>query len=169
MGSTMRSGEPVILEVDERQRDRDGHQVEEFDQDDERGGRVRAVRSGGGQEAQGHDDENSTAVPASTRGYRTEIGSAQSRHRPRSTSQETTGTLSGLDRGPTPWTGRCRPHHRQPCRDPVDDDVEERTDRETEHPDEPRNEHPDSEDRGHGIAAPSAVYAVFDSTWVATR
>ena len=37
---------------------------------------------------------NSAPVPASTSGYRAEIGSPQSRHRPRSHSHPSTGTLS---------------------------------------------------------------------------
>ena len=37
---------------------------------------------------------NAAAVPSSTSGYRAEIGAPQSRHFARSTSQESTGTLS---------------------------------------------------------------------------
>src|SRR5436190_17139037 len=46
-----------------------------------------------------------TAVPSSTRGYWTEIGSPHPRQRPRRTSQETTGTLSYHER-PRPHLGQ---------------------------------------------------------------
>ena len=39
-------------------------------------------------------DEQRRRSPASTSGYRAEIGAAQSRQRPRSSSHESTGTLS---------------------------------------------------------------------------
>lgn len=57
-----------------------------------------------------------------------------------------------------------------PGRDPMDDHVEERTDGEPEHRSERSDERREGRDgAGHEIGAPFRSYAVFDSTWVATR
>ena len=94
---------------------------------------------------------NSTAVNSSTSGYRALIRTRQSAHRPRSTSQPSTGMLC---RFPDPVAAgravRGRPQQRFVRRDPMDHHVQKRADRQAQ-----QGDHDDQ--RRHARALPDAV------------